>query len=487
MINKIGTTLVAASIATSAFAVSTKELDQRVETLEYASYENWWNFSGRLEYRFDNLETEHKKGYSFLSFDGNAKTRTAGEKHEVKRHRLFTELDMKAAPSDKLTFFGRISMTKDMNTMNKGGGNYTSEGAFNELGEGVQQDSSALFLERAFVNYSLTKNLVFSVGRLPTIEGAPAHFQEGRAPMGGYPLLAFGGIFDGLAMTYNNNFMGVDYTVRGIYTPFNQRDIGFSNQKLTDSNGMEIDESVDVYSLMLEAQKTNLSWAKKVHFTYQYLKFDGLSALSKQVVSGYNTAAGADLVNIFDGNIGLDLERHVINLEAYGIANTGLNLGFSYLKGTSTGTGNLTLACGIASNGSTTGQASCPGVSNPISLGTWGGAAPNEKKGDAWIANVSYTMSFLKNATAGIELGNFDKDAFVYDSGSKNLVGAYTASGGDSKHFYWVQPIDNNFTVKLGYQEATRKNTNYLGGFIGTESEIEDVKKAYYTSFQFNF
>lgn len=469
--------LVGAVVAATALSANAQSLEERVEALEFADYENWWKFSGNLEYRFDAVETEYKKAYNTLTFDGSTNSYAKGDKNSVKHHRIFSELDIEAKPSDKLTFYGRLSASKAMNTLNKGGGTYVQDSAFNELGEGMNGGNSSVFLERAFVNYSLMKNLVLSVGRLPTVEGTPAHFSEARSPMGGYPLLAFGGVFDGIALTYGHKLGGGDLTLRGIYTPFNTRNIDFGNEKFEDANGMEVDENVDVYSLMVEFQKTNFSWVKNFHFTYQYLKFGRFNALAKAHVVTTNPSSNAVVSSKFDGNIELGLERHVLNLDLVGIAKTGLNFGVSFLKGKAEGSGNLTQ----------TSYDNDGGTAGPTSIGTWLGSSAKEHDGDAWIFNLSYNIMKLRNATVGVEYVTIDDDAFVYDSASKNLVGQYTARGGDAKHFYWVQPIDNNFKVKFGYQEANRKKTNYLGGLIGSTSDVDNVTKSYYSSLQFTF
>ncbi len=462
--------LFTATIASLALGQS---LEDRVEALEYAGYENWFKFSGNLEYRFDTVERESKKAYSIVGFDGSSASRAVGEKETTDHHRLFSELDIEAKPSEKLTFYGRLATTKYFNTLNKGGGSYADEGAFNELSEGAAAGSSRIFLERAFVNYQLMKSLTLSVGRLPTIDGAPKHIPEGRPMMGNYPNLAFAGIFDGLALTYGNMFAGTSFKLRGIYTPFNQRNVGNTLDKLKDgtagTTGNKVDENTDVYSIMMELEKENLSWAKRVHLIYQYLYFDGLYALNGGTV--YTDTAKIES----SSSATLGLERHVLNLEVYGIANTGLNIGLSYLKGNTKGSGTFTNPALAAALG---------GSSN---VGTWYGQGNVDKDGDALIANINYTFKSLNNATFGFEYLDTDADAFLYDSASRNTTGFYTARGGDAKHLYWVQPVDRNFKVRVGWQETNNKKRNLIGGYIGPDQEIDDVTTAMYTSLQFFF
>ncbi|EQC46507.1 DUF3373 family protein [Bacteriovorax sp. Seq25_V] len=469
--------LVTTAIATASFGATMADLESRVEALEFAGYENWWKFSGNLEYRFDNVEREYKKGYTSSTFSGTSTTRNAGDKVETKHHRIYSELDIEAKPSEKLSFYGRLATAKYMNTLNKGGGNYTADGSFNELSEGQGQGNSAVFLERAFVNYNFTKELTFSIGRLPTIDGAPKHFAEGRPMMGQYPLLAFGGIFDGVALTYAKQMGTSLFKLRGIYTPFNQRNLDNLTDKLT-SGTNKLDESVDVYSAMFEFEKVNMSWAKRIHFIYQYLYFNGLSAVANSTSTVFIDAVNATRKLTVTSDAELGAERHVLYLEANGIANTGFSAAFSYLIGKTMNSGNINQCIGTTASG-------CEVLNKNI--GTWYGDSANNSKGNAWIANVNYQFSMLNSATIGFEYMDSDKNAFLYDSSSKNLVGQYTSRGGNSMHVYWIQPVDNKFKIRLGYQTAENKYTNSFGGYLGETLEIDNKSTAYYTSLQFSF
>lgn len=474
--------LLTSVLAGASFAATTSDLESRVEALEFAGYENWWKFSGSLEYRFDSVERTYNKAYTSSTFSGTSIARTKGEVSNTKHHRVFSELDMEAKPSDKLTFYGRLSASKYMNTLNKGGGNYAGDGAFNELFEGQGMGNSSVFLERAFVNYSLTNTLTFSLGRLPTIDGSPKHFAEGRSMMGQYPLLAFGGIFDGIALTYAKEVMGGTFKLRGIYTPFNQRNLDSVTDKLADGTN-EIDDSVDVYSAMLEFEKANLSWAKRVHFIYQYLTFDGLAAIPNSKSYIGSTTSGAMLGLITTSNATLGAERHVAYLEVNGIAQTGLSMAFSYLNGTTKGGGNMLICADSPADGNYDGNCDAT-VSN---VGTWYGDKAGEHDGSAWIVNLNYQIARLNSAIVGFEYMDSDADAFLYDSASKNLVGEYTSRGGNSMHAYWIQPVDNRFKVRVGYQSSNATATNSLGGYLGKKLEVDNDAKAYYTSLQFTF
>ena len=96
-------------MATGAYAQDVQsqlnELKKQVEELQYKSYESIFTFSGRMENIYQHLTVqENKKGdegtanYDYLSS-------------------LF-QLNMTAIPSDRLSFYGRLSMSKYWNDVN---------------------------------------------------------------------------------------------------------------------------------------------------------------------------------------------------------------------------------------------------------------------------------------------------------------------------------------------------------------------------------
>ncbi|MEE3078892.1 MAG: hypothetical protein VX341_06115, partial [Bdellovibrionota bacterium] len=218
----------------------------------------------------------------------------------------------------------------------------------------------------------------------------------------------------------------------------------------------------------------------------QYLGFNGLHTDSNGSKSlSYSSNVSGVVQSTTYGNTNLELSRHVINLEAYGLFNTGLNLGLTFLKGNMKSSGDqgvnniLASGTGTPANGSSLGS---------VSLGTWYGAAGNhDLDGDALIVNLNYTIKALRSATVGVEFMDSDPDAFLYDSAARNRVGFYTARGGNSFHYYWSQPIDQNFRFQVGYQKVENKKTNFVGGYFGAPTDINNETTAVYSNLQFFF
>ncbi len=187
----------------SAFAFSAwaQTLEERVEALEYAGYEDIFRFSGQLELMYATSTEE----------DNEDDTQGSGQ-----AWRSWLKLDMEAKPSDKMTFYGRLSMAKFVNRMS----NYT-DGTLGDidgqLDEGQNPKGSEVFIERAFVNYQASDKLVFTMGRMPTANGSPYHLTRNESSGGAYPLLSYNAFFDGGAVSYN---LMDSLSVKFIYTPF---------------------------------------------------------------------------------------------------------------------------------------------------------------------------------------------------------------------------------------------------------------------------
>ncbi len=121
-------------------------LEERVEALEYKSYENFLKVSGELEMRFDSVNRNNKEGYTYIT-DATAYGTDLGtaaassatatflgtecgenwttnnskdgcvtlgddQKDNATYARMFMNLNIESNPSNRLTFFGRLSMAK---------------------------------------------------------------------------------------------------------------------------------------------------------------------------------------------------------------------------------------------------------------------------------------------------------------------------------------------------------------------------------------
>ena len=228
-------------------------LEERVEALEYAGYENIFKFSGQLEMAYSTVTTEDKKN----------DTKASGQ-----AWRSWLKLDMAAKPSDKMQFYGRLSMAKLMNRMSA----YSdgSVGDINgQLEEGQGLKNSEVYVERAFINYYATDKLTFSMGRLPTANGTPYSLTRNESSGGAYPLLAYNAFFDGVALSYS---VTPEFATKFVYTPL-QFEMGSSatGTANTTTSGGSAKTPTDVFSILLDYDTTNMSWTRRFNLTFQFL------------------------------------------------------------------------------------------------------------------------------------------------------------------------------------------------------------------------
>ncbi len=101
-------------------------------------------------------------------------------------------LNMKADINDYTKFTGRLSMTKafgDLAFMTPTIGSL-------DAGRGVG-GSSAIYVERAYVDLFLGNHFALTIGRLPGTDGPGSNLRNGSARMSTYPALAVNALGDG--------------------------------------------------------------------------------------------------------------------------------------------------------------------------------------------------------------------------------------------------------------------------------------------------
>ena len=214
-----------------AFGASAQSLEERVEALEFANYENIFKFSGQLEVEYSTATVKDN--------DNDTEQTAQFWKNWLK-------LDMAAAPSQKLQFFGRLSMGKLTNRISE-----ETSTSFAQLDQGQSLNNSELYVERAFVNYMATDKLAFTFGRLPTANGSPYNMTRNESSGGAYPLLSYNAFFDGLALSYQ---VTPELSAKFIYTPFQyimgtSATTGAANKT---TSGKDVDSPSDTWSAMLD-------------------------------------------------------------------------------------------------------------------------------------------------------------------------------------------------------------------------------------------
>lgn len=122
-------------------------------------------------------------------------------KNDKQSNRWATEfhLNLLANINERTKFTGRLAMTKAWGDF--GNTNTTVD---TDQGRGFD-GGSVLYVDRAFVDFGITDNLIFTIGRQPGTDGPGYNLRNNSARMGTYPALAANAIADGAVLTYNFN------------------------------------------------------------------------------------------------------------------------------------------------------------------------------------------------------------------------------------------------------------------------------------------
>ncbi|MCO4753263.1 MAG: DUF3373 family protein [Bacteriovoracaceae bacterium] len=461
-----------------------QSLEDRVEALEFQSYENFFKVSGSLEMRFDNASREINKGYrtytdvsayadafgQVAAIDpgqlgafaaagcgesvtvGAAPVKKAGcVDHEAgdsssnSYARLFFNLDMESNPTDKLSFYGRLSMAKYLTTVSSTG---STDGSFSDFSAGATASDSSVWVERAFANYAISDTLTFTFGRMPTIDGAPTHHHTNEPMKGNYPILAFSAIFDGMALTKTYG----KHTFRGIYSPFSTPNYNDTFTAQTDADGNEVNRTEDVYTAMYE-YRSKVDFARQIHVIGMYSQFDNMPIAGES------------------NNLKLGVQRATVYAEASDIGNSGLDIAVHGMTSKTKSEGSL--------------------VPASLGIGTLGWLSDeesSEKDGVAYgiLAKYNFNSGFMKGSSLGAEYFHGDKDAFLYDSGNVDPVSMYTTYGNAYRVFY-TKDLAGGLKWNLQYLNQQQDYHYPVNGLIGARTEIDNKVSFVSTSFIANF
>lgn len=455
-------------------------LEERVEALEYKSYENFLKVSGELEMRFDSVNRNNKEGYTYItdattygtdlatanassaigtflgtacgddwrsSTTDNSKdgcvTLGDDQKDNATYARMFMNLNIESNPSNRLTFYGRLSMAKYLSEISSTG-NRPNEAAFSDLSAGANADRANLWVERAFANYKMNDTTTLTFGRLPTIDGAPLHHHRNQPMTGSYPIMAFSASFDGIAVTKN---IGQSHVARVIYSPFSTPNYSDSISKQTNSDGDRVPRLADAFAAMYE-YNTQVSFARKLH-----------------VIAMHNSIGSMPIAGT---NLTLGLQRTAFYAELLGIAGSNFSVAVHGMSSTTQSDGSV-----IGLTGS----------------GGWLTTEDDDKNtGSASGALVKYNFDsgFMKGSSLGVEFFTGSKGAFLYDPANNDPVSMYTTYGSAYRVFY-AKDFEGGLKWIAQYMNQQQDYTYAYVGLIGDEIEIDRNTSFVSTSLIANF
>jgi len=507
--------LMSALVATS-MGAQAESLEDRVENLETNALLNAIQWNGSFSTSFDSIKSE---------------TTTSGTKTEIDNNPMRAQVafDATAEVSNKVTFYSRFGASKFFNTVDYAAGDAGFANASRD------EQGLEMYLERAYLNYKMMKGLTFSIGRLPTVDGAPAEMYDDLPRQGTYPFLAYGSQLDGMALTYSAGFMpqGHSLSLRGVYTPLFNLKTDATTGSLVDPvrdgglNAPKMKEQTALFTGMIEYQNKASSMWDDLLAIFQYNKIQAIQLASNidkgtsaQAVAispglggdGINTSfnptgtSALTLTEKFAGsNLQFDLQTMTANFGLKNIANTGINFGFTYYKSevesqgfSETNTSILTdfsskvstalQAAGKSAteaNATAAAQAAALGKQLGIGKGVLTDSAKATIKGAAWMTQISYKLpvAFLKKPTFGVEYFKGDKELVNFTSNSEDLTGFYQTRG-KAYHIWYTQPLDYSMKLRVGYRN---QDHDYSKGLLGAPTAVDMTEKTMYATLRLTF
>ena len=451
--------IAALAFSASVSAATVKELEPRVETLEYQSYDNYFSFSGRLENQYEHIkainnnESNEEAGYDYFSS-------------------LF-QFNIMAQPNDRLTFFGRLSMTKYWNDA-------TNEGTYKSItvARGKAKGEPIPYVERAFINYKLTDSLTLSAGRLPTVDGTPTQMRMGKSSMGSYPALSYSAILDGVALTHAAKIFDGVLKSRVVFTPVSFIDHGVDRRtspvETKDSNGDAINTNIPMLAVMSNYEKFRTGFADRMEFMVQAMHMKG-AEMGGSPGKTFNSGPPLGEVTTYDSyksDIEFDLTKILSSIELNNLFKSNFDFAGSvaWSKALSRGTGYAAAQVVKA------GQIYAGGKDI-------GGLFTDSNKASS--TGWAYLMSVRYNATSNFKLGyefmHATDKTWLTPESNRRTTNFYSTPGSTGHHGYVNYRFDDNLAVLTGYTHQ-QKNTQYTNGLFGDPQSKDETVHSVYTN-----
>lgn len=423
------------------------DLGERMDEVETFAFSDKLKFQLGFQTRVDNYSKEYADGSKIT--DNNIWT-----------NRL--RLEMFSDIYENLKFNGRLSMYK-----------YWADSDENSLSsrdarEGRSPGSSALYVERAYVDWTLLDGdvpLILTLGRQPGGDGPSHQFKDNTVRKSTYSALAFDGAVDGAVVTANL-------------------------QKVTELDNAAIRL---VYGKGFQAHD-NLSYSNTANYTGVDINTSSNNTLEDTIFSGFfidgaipgvsNTLVQIGYVQgkdfVFNDlsnannpssneNIG-DMSVYGIMAEATNLLDSGLDIFAHYGVSEAKSNGNY-----ITYSGANLGMMATDSDGDGVLDDT------DTQKGDAIWAGMRYTLPFNEDMKIGYEFNRGSKNWFPFTYGSNDLTNKLAARG-VAHEVYYIHDINRYANVRLG---GTMIDYEYTGSgdYRGAPSKIADLPAAQQSSY----
>lgn len=416
-------------------------VEERLAELEANQSLNIFKFSGTLETYYDSITAKQTTDLN-PTVGGDQ-----GIDGKVDYLRLRASLNVDADVSDKIKFYSRFTTSKFFNTyLTTVSGQGTAPVVSSEFDESRSENGSTVYLEKAYADVTASEGLVFSFGRLPTMDGPLTHIPSGRARSGTYPSLMYNASLDGFAASYNLGGLSarVIYTPQTVYANNSGKNFGSGLLEKPLIGSQKTNPMMDLTSAMVEYSTGDVGFASNIGVIYQgYLTGD--------------IAVGGDMIDLNptagtgSGRVSSVISAHSLTVTADNVARLPLTFGLTYLASEVKNEGEITTDVGSKIYG-------------------LGAKAKGETlRGNSTLVSARYDVT--SRWMVGAEYLAGGKNVFIYDVGADNLTGFYSTPG-TGTHAYVLHKLTPELGLRVGVTHQEYKTSPFNFG----ESKTIDRK-----------
>lgn len=383
-------------------------------------------------------------------------------------------LNMNANINDRTKFTGRVGVSRNWS-------DYTVR-TTNDYEQGRSANGgTALYLERAYIDYKILDNFIITIGRQPGSDGPGSNLKNNSVRQATYPSLIFNANGDGVVLTYKPDIPGLtDEAVRLIYAKMYQWDNDASFV------GTEEIEDARIYGAMFETKlplgsmgdNLMILWGARTNdLTINPTSLDNLS------------------MNVGDLTYA---NLYFENNHAFG-SNLSYFVSGAYMKGSGAVDnyekiqGKLTemklndvaaqyMAAGMDSTSAI--QAAQSKINETARATADGGASLNEE--DAWALNVGARYDFTDTWKLGYSYFHGSKYWYGLQASNASDPLRITQTRGDAHDIYVIYQIDLNQFFRLSYTHIDYDYTNWgspVGGAVKSDDDVSDIMLTYNVRF----
>ena len=318
------------------------------------------------------------------------------------RLNLFSQIN------EDMQFYGRLSMAK-----NWGNGAILYDATQMDHTEGRVPNTSALFVERAYITYDIFKDSLIPVeimvGRIPSNDGPSIQFKDNTVRKAMVSAFAFDAASDGAQ-------------------------IGFDTEKL----------------LSLPNSSIRLAYAR---FIQNNMYFDSMYTGVKNT-NVYGAFFSTNLSKDSDSNFNAAVFQASDIMNNMGESAGDVLLGYSFLEFPNLYNSGLSLFAQVGMS------STMPSGENNYGFGLLGATAGNTqtKTGHAAWIGTRYKLDLpsLKNPRIGAEYNYGSENWVNFTSGSAEIFNKMAVRG-SIFDVYYTQPLNNNAFVRLSYQYVDKE------------------------------